>query len=31
MSGFCKYVDHCPNVARSLPDDTMEGDSDYGL
>ena len=31
MSGFYKYVDHCPNVAGSLPDDITEGDSDYGL
>ena len=31
MSGFFKYVDHCPNVAGSLPDNITEGDSDYGL
>jgi len=31
MSGFFKYIDHCPNVAGSLPDDVTEGDSDYGL
>jgi len=31
MSGFYKYVDHCPNVAGSLLDDITEGDSDYGL
>ena len=31
MSGFFKYVDHCLNVAGSLPDDITEGDSDYGL
>jgi len=31
MSEFFKYVDHCPNVAESLPDDIMEGDSDFGL
>ena len=31
MSGFFKYIEHCPNVAGSLPDGVTEGDSDYGL
>ena len=31
MSGFFKYVDHCPDVAGSPPDDIMEGDGDCGL
>ena len=31
MSGFFRYIEHCPNVAGSLPDDVTEGDSDYGL
>ena len=31
MSGFFKYIKHCPNVAGSLPDGVTEGDSDYGL
>ena len=31
MSGFFKYVDHCPDVAGSPPDDIMEGDGDFGL
>ena len=31
MSGFFKYVDYCADVAGSPPDDTMEGDGDFGL
>ena len=31
MSKFFKYVDQCPNVAGSLPDKIMEGDSRDGL
>ena len=31
MSGFFRYIEHCPNVAGSLPGDVTEGDSDYGL
>ena len=31
MSGFFKYIEHCPNVAGSLPDGVTEGDGDYGL
>ena len=31
MSGFFKYIEHCPNITGSLPDDVTEGDSDYGL
>ena len=31
MSRFFKYVDQCPNVTDSLPDNIMEGDSSDGL
>ena len=31
MSRFFKYVDQCPNVTESLPDNIMEGDSSDGL
>ena len=31
MSRFFKYVDQCPDIPDSLPDNIMEGDSDADL
>ena len=31
MSRFFRYVDQCPSVTESLPDNVMEGDSNDGL